>query len=152
MSSCSNVCTKKNQKTVGHSCHVCEHTWSSDINIHAIILYFSLRRCRSDRCHPEVSCIQMLLRPFPLVSLISQIQHGLLLKLKNSNKSQQVSMCGISHQNSLISDLQWKKKHFFLTPKCLQSGSSSPHSFWLSSIRLMSTFFIGLLNKWWKAV
>lgn len=34
-----------------------------------------------------------------------------------------------------------------LTLKRLQSGSSSSHSFWLSSIRFMSEFFIGLLKK-----
>lgn len=56
-------------------------TWSSDIHIHAVILYLSLRRSRSNRGNAKVSCIQMLLRPFPLISMVTQIQHGLLFKL-----------------------------------------------------------------------
>lgn len=68
------------------------HTWSSDIHIHAVILDLSLRRGRSDGGNTQVSCIQMLLCPFPVVSVISQIQHGLLLKLKDNTNHHNVSI------------------------------------------------------------
>lgn len=60
-------------------CHF-KHTWPSDVDIHAVVFYLSLRRS-SNGCNAKVSCIQMLLCPFPLIGVVAQVKHGLLFKL-----------------------------------------------------------------------
>ena len=60
---------------------VLEHTRSSNVNVHAVVLYLSLRRSRGNGGNAQVCGIQVLLGPFPVVSVITEIQHGLLFKL-----------------------------------------------------------------------
>lgn len=57
-------------------------TWSSDIDIHAVSIHLTLRRCWGHGRHAQVSGVQVLLSPLPVVSLIIQVRKNhWLLKL-----------------------------------------------------------------------
>lgn len=75
------------------------HTWSSDVHIHAVVLYLALRRGWGNGSDAKVGCIQMLLCPFPVVRMVAQVQHGLLFKLTETSDNE-VSI-GSSHENGI---------------------------------------------------
>lgn len=56
-------------------------TWSPDIDIHAVILNLALRGCGSNGGDAQVSGVQVLLRPLPVVCLAVHLQYSLLVKL-----------------------------------------------------------------------
>lgn len=57
-------------------------TWSSNIDIHAVSIHLPLRRCWGHGRHAQVSSVQVLLGPLPVVSLITQVRENhWLLKL-----------------------------------------------------------------------
>lgn len=59
-------------------------TWSSDIDVHAVVLVLALRRRGGYGGDPQVSCVQVLLSPLPMVLLVLQIQYRWLLKLTHT--------------------------------------------------------------------
>lgn len=56
-------------------------TWSPDIDIHAVILNLALRGSGSNGGDAQVSGVQVLLRPLPVVRLVAHLQYSLLVKL-----------------------------------------------------------------------
>lgn len=56
-------------------------TWSADIDVHAIALNLALRGCGSDGRDAQISSVQVLLGPLPVVRLVVHLQYRLLVKL-----------------------------------------------------------------------
>ena len=85
-----------------HSLSVCRNvcmcvssglTWSSNIDIHAVSIHLPLRRCWGHGRHAQVSSVQVLLGPLPVVSLITQVRENYwLLKLSVDRVSRASSL------------------------------------------------------------
>ncbi len=56
-------------------------TRPADVDVHAVALDLALRWSRSHRVQPQVSGVQVLLCPLPVIQLTTHVQNGLLLKL-----------------------------------------------------------------------
>lgn len=62
-------------------------TGTSDVDIHTVCIDFSLRWGRRHGGYAQVSGIQVLLGPLPVIRLIVRVgQHRLLLELKNDSE------------------------------------------------------------------
>lgn len=56
-------------------------TRPADVDVHAVVLDLALWWSRSHRVQPQVSGVQVLLCPLPVIQLTSHVQNRLLLKL-----------------------------------------------------------------------
>lgn len=61
-------------------------TWSPNVDIHAAVLDLALRRRGGDGGDAQVSSVQVLLSPLPMVRLVVGLQYSLIIKLLNNSE------------------------------------------------------------------
>ena len=114
-------------------------TRPADVHVHAVSIRLALGRRGGHGRHAQVGGVQVLLGPLPVVRLVVQVRedHG-LLELRKGVEQRVTLWRGEGRGGA--GPLEPR-----LTRNFLASRPSSPHSFWLSSMRAPSEeFFRGL--------
>lgn len=85
-------------------------TWTPHVDIHAVVLNFALRGSGSDGGDAQVSGVQVLLGPLPVIRLVVNVENSLLIKLIQHQRQEETEFKSNKYLNLTINNVFLKCK------------------------------------------